>query len=101
MPIVNIMITREGSSPERTAATPEEKAKLIAGVSELLRDVLGKPLESTFVTIQEVELENWGRGGLPTEEFRRQGNLPTPSAPAERREGAPRAVHADTAVDPV
>ena len=72
MPIVNIAITREGSAPGRTAATAEEKARLIQGVSELLRDVLGKPLESTFVTIQEVELENWGWGGLPVEAFRKQ-----------------------------
>ena len=72
MPIVNIAITREGSSPERAAATAEEKARLIQGVSELLRDVLGKPLESTFVTITEVELENWGWGGLPVPDYRRQ-----------------------------
>ena len=72
MPIVNIVITREGSSPRTTAATAEEKARLIAGVSELLREVLGKPLESTFVTIQEVETENWGWGGLPVDEFRRR-----------------------------
>lgn len=71
MPIVNIMVTREGSSPERTSVTAEEKARLIRGVSELLLDVLGKPLDSTFVTIQEVELENWGWGGLPALEFRK------------------------------
>ena len=71
MPIVNIVITREGSAPGREAATAEEKARLIKGASELLRDVLGKPLEATFVTIQEVELENWGWGGLPVEAFRK------------------------------
>lgn len=65
MPIVNIMVTREGSGPGRSAPTADEKARLIQGVSELLRDVLGKPLDSTFVTIHEVELENWGWGGLP------------------------------------
>ena len=72
MPIVNIVITREGSGPGRSAATAEEKARLIAGVSELLQDVLGKPKDSTFVTIQEVALENWGWGGLPVEAFRAQ-----------------------------
>ena len=72
MPIVNIAITREGSGPGRDAATAEEKARLIKGVSELLLEVLGKPLESTFVTIQEVELENWGWGGLPVEAYRKQ-----------------------------
>lgn len=72
MPIVTIQVTREGSSPGRDAVTSQEKATLIAGVSNLLLDVLHKPLESTFVIIEEVELENWGRGGLPTAEFRKQ-----------------------------
>ncbi len=39
-------------------------------MSELLLDVLGKPLDSTFAIIDEVETENWGRGGLPVERFR-------------------------------
>ncbi|RRN64000.1 4-oxalocrotonate tautomerase family protein [Caulobacter sp. 602-1] len=72
MPIVNIQITREGSGPNRVAATPEEKAALIAGVSQLLLDVLHKPLDSTFVVIEEVELENWGWGGLPVPEYRKR-----------------------------
>jgi 4-oxalocrotonate tautomerase len=41
-------------------------------VSQLLLDVLHKPLTSTFVVIDEVETENWGRGGLPVEQFREQ-----------------------------
>ncbi|WP_233842535.1 4-oxalocrotonate tautomerase family protein [Dyella sp. 2HG41-7] len=72
MPIVNIQITREGSGPGRSAATAEEKAAVIKGVSEVLRDVLNKPLDSTFVVIDEVELENFGWGGLPVPEFRKQ-----------------------------
>ncbi len=35
MPIVTIQITREGSGPCRSAATAEEKARLIAGTSQL------------------------------------------------------------------
>ena len=72
MPIVNIQVTREGTAPDRRSVTAEEKAKLIAGVSQLLLDVLGKPLESTFVVIEEVELENWGWGGLPVPEYRKR-----------------------------
>jgi 4-oxalocrotonate tautomerase len=72
MPIVTIQITREGSDPGRSSITADEKAQLIAGVSQLLLDVLHKPLDSTFVVIEEVELENWGWGGLPVPEFRRQ-----------------------------
>jgi 4-oxalocrotonate tautomerase len=72
MPMVNIQITREGTSPERNAATAEEKAEVIRGVSEVLLRVLNKPLDSTFVVIDEVPLENWGWGGLPVAELRKQ-----------------------------
>jgi 4-oxalocrotonate tautomerase len=72
MPIVTIQITREGSTPESTAVTAKEKAALIKGASQLLRDVLKKPLESTFVVIEEVDTENWGWGGLPVLAYRRQ-----------------------------
>src|SRR4051812_2377200 len=72
MPIVPTQVTREGSAPGRSSVTADEKAALIAGVSQLLLDVLHKPLDSTFVVIEEVELENWGWGGLPVVEFRKR-----------------------------
>jgi 4-oxalocrotonate tautomerase len=56
MPYVNIKITREG-------ATSEQKAQLIKGVTELLREVLGKNPVTTVVVIDEVETDNWGIGG--------------------------------------
>jgi len=72
MPIVNIIVTREGTTPGATSVTPEEKARLIKGVSHLLLEVLNKPLDATFVTIQEIELDSWGRNGLSVKEFRLQ-----------------------------
>ena len=72
MPMITIEITREGSTPERVAATAEEKAALIKGVSQVMLEVLNKPLDATFVAIHEVELDNWGWGGLPVAEFRKQ-----------------------------
>ena len=66
MPYVNIKITREGGT------TPAQKAELIRGVTDLLSEVLGKDPSTTFVVVDEVELENGGIGGLPVEEFRRQ-----------------------------
>ncbi len=72
MPIVTIQITREGTGPGRSAATGTEKARLIEGVSRVLLDVLGKPPSSTFVVIEEVELENWGWGGMPVLEYRKR-----------------------------
>ena len=72
MPMVTIQVTSEGSKPGRPVVTADEKAKLIGGVSQLLLDVLGKPLDATFVVIEEVELENWGVGGLPVAEWRKK-----------------------------
>ncbi|MFL9907082.1 tautomerase family protein [Paraburkholderia sp. RL17-337-BIB-A] len=75
MPIVTIQVTREGTRPGVDSVTAEEKAELIKGVSHLLLDVLNKPLEATSVVIQEVETENWGWGGLPADEYRKQRGL--------------------------
>jgi 4-oxalocrotonate tautomerase len=63
MPYVNIKITREG-------VTPEQKVQLIAGVTQLLVDVLDKSPATTFVVIDEVAVEDWGIGGLPVEAYR-------------------------------
>ncbi|MCE1182528.1 MAG: 4-oxalocrotonate tautomerase family protein [Rhodocyclales bacterium] len=56
MPYVNIKITREG-------ATAEQKAALIAGVTELLQRTLQKNPQTTVVVIDEVDTDNWGIGG--------------------------------------
>lgn len=63
MPYVNIRITDEGT-------TREQKAELIAGATDLLVRVLGKEPATTFVVIDEVEMEDWGLGGLPVAEYR-------------------------------
>ena len=72
MPIVTVQVTREGTTPDRKAVTAEEKAEIIKGVSQVLLDVLNKPLESTYVIIEEIDLDNWGWGGLPTAQYRVQ-----------------------------
>ncbi|ACS59865.1 MULTISPECIES: tautomerase family protein [Rhizobium] len=72
MPIVTVQVTREGTTPDRASVTPEEKAAIIAGVSQVMLDVLNKPLESTYVVIEEVDLDNWGWGGLPTVQYRKK-----------------------------
>ena len=71
MPYVNIKITREGG-PNGTGPTPEEKAELIKGTTDLLTRVLNKTPSTTVVVIDEVALEDWGIGGLPVPEFRKQ-----------------------------
>jgi 4-oxalocrotonate tautomerase len=65
MPYVNIRITREGT-------TASQKAEIIKGVTDVLVAVLNKDPNSTFVVIDEVDLENWGAGGLPVPEFRKR-----------------------------
>lgn len=56
MPFVNIKIIKDG-------ATPEQKAELISGVTNLLRDILGKNPATTVVVIDELDTDNWGIGG--------------------------------------
>jgi 4-oxalocrotonate tautomerase len=84
MPIVTIQTTREGTTPDANSVTAAEKAALIKGATELLREVLNKPPESTFVIIDEVDTDNWGWGGLPALDYRKTlaGGSPMPGAKA-------------------
>ncbi len=66
MPFVNIKVTPDG-------LTPEKKAALIAGVTELLRVELNKNPETTVVIIDEVETDNWGIGGKTVTQRRAGG----------------------------
>jgi 4-oxalocrotonate tautomerase len=66
MPYVNIKVTREG-------VTAEQKAALIAGVTQLLEEVLDKSPASTFVVIDEIDTENWGTCGEPVTQRRKRG----------------------------
>ena len=70
MPIATIQVTREGTTPGAASLKADQKAALIS--SQLLLDVLGKPPDSTFVVIEEVDSDNWGWSGLPALEFRRR-----------------------------
>lgn len=56
MPYINIKITRED-------VTFAQKQQLIAGVTQLMVDVLGKNPATTFVVIEEVDTDNWGIAG--------------------------------------
>jgi 4-oxalocrotonate tautomerase len=70
MPIVTIQVTREATKPGARSVTAAEKAALIKGASELLLKVLNKPLDSIFVIIEEIDMDNWGQGGLPVADCR-------------------------------
>jgi 4-oxalocrotonate tautomerase len=60
MPFVSIQLTREGTEPGVDHVTPEQKAEIFKGVSQVLIDVLKKPPEWTWVVFQEVAMEDWG-----------------------------------------
>lgn len=66
MPYVNIKITNEN-------VTPEKKALLIQGVTQLLVDVLDKNPQTTVVVIDEVDTDNWGIGGETVTKRRKEG----------------------------
>lgn len=59
MPYILVQVTDEG-------VTREQKAQIIKGATDLMVDILGKDPESTFVVIDEVNTDNWGRAGEPT-----------------------------------
>ena len=66
MPYVNIRITEESVSTE-------QKARLIAGVTSLLTEVLGKNPATTMVIIDEVPTDNWGIAGEQVSLRRKRG----------------------------
>ena len=71
MPIVTIQVSRQGTAVGADRTTPEQKAAIYKGVSDLLQTVLGKDPNDTFVIFQKVELEDWGRGGVPVSFYRK------------------------------
>ncbi len=64
MPYINIKITDE-------QVTPQQKAELIEGATQLLVDVLNKNPATTVVVIDEVNTDNWGIGGKVVTELRK------------------------------
>lgn len=63
MPYVNIKVTDEG-------VTREQKQALIAGVTTVLQEVLGKNPQTTTVVIDEINVDNWGLAGVAVPEYR-------------------------------
>ena len=64
MPYVNVRITRDG-------VTAEQKAQIVAEITQTLQRVLGKRPEYTHVIIDEIDPENWGFEGMLTTEYRK------------------------------
>jgi 4-oxalocrotonate tautomerase len=71
MPYVNVQIT--------PSATRDQKATLVAEITDTLVRVLGKRPEHTHVVIQELRGEDWGFAGRLTDEHHvRAGDPPQP-----------------------
>lgn len=66
MPYVNMKVTGGSEAP-----TAEQKAELIAGVTELLARVLNKNPATTVVVIEEIDMDNYGLGGKTITEVRK------------------------------
>jgi 4-oxalocrotonate tautomerase len=66
MPYVKIEVTREG-------VTRAQKQQLIAGVTKLITDILGKDPNLTHIVIQEIELDDWGFAGEQVSVLREKG----------------------------
>lgn len=64
MPLVSIKLVRDEN------LTAENKAKVIAGVTDLMQTILHKDPARTTVIIEEVDADNWGSSGV-TVSFRR------------------------------
>ena len=64
MPFVSVRITRDG-------VTSEQKAKVIAEITETLERVLNKRPDLTHIVIEEVDTDNWGYAGITTTEYRK------------------------------
>jgi 4-oxalocrotonate tautomerase len=68
MPYINIKITDEN-------VTSEQKQALIKGATQLMVDVLNKNPATTFVVIDEVNLDNWGIGYDQVTQLRKEAAL--------------------------
>jgi len=66
MPYVKIEVTREG-------VTRQQKQALIAGVTNVLTEILNKDPNLTHVVIQEIDLDDWGYGGEQVSVLREKG----------------------------
>lgn len=64
MPFVSVRITKDG-------VTREQKAQVIAEITDTLQRVLGKRPEHTHIVIEEIDTDNWGFAGITTTEYRK------------------------------
>jgi len=64
MPYINVRITRDG-------VTREQKAQIVAEMTDTLVRVLDKKPEHIHIIIDEIDTDNWGFAGQLTTDYRR------------------------------
>jgi 4-oxalocrotonate tautomerase len=64
MPFISVRITRDG-------VTKEQKAQVIAEITQTMQTVLNKDPHLTHIVIEEVDTDNWGYAGITTTEYRK------------------------------
>lgn len=55
MPYVNVKVAGK--------LTKDQKRKIVEGITNLLEEVANKPPSATYVVIEEIDRDNWGKGG--------------------------------------
>ncbi len=55
MPYVNVKVAGK--------LTKEQKEKLAEGITKVLEEVANKPPSATYIVIEEVDRDNWAKGG--------------------------------------
>ena len=55
MPYVNVKVAGKLSK--------EQKEKIVEGITKVLEEVANKPPSATYIVIDEVDRENWAKGG--------------------------------------
>ncbi|MDQ7056027.1 MAG: 4-oxalocrotonate tautomerase family protein [Persephonella sp.] len=55
MPYVNVKVAGNLSK--------EQKKKIVEGITKLLQEVANKPPSATYVVIEEIDRDNWGKEG--------------------------------------
>jgi 4-oxalocrotonate tautomerase len=65
MPVALIKLARRDPP-----TSPQQKAELIAGITRVLVETLGKRAEDVVVLLDELEPDNWGQGGQTATQLR-------------------------------
>jgi 4-oxalocrotonate tautomerase len=55
MPYVNVKVAGK--------LTKDQKAKIVEGITKVLEEVADKPPSATTIVIEELNRENWAKGG--------------------------------------